>query len=270
MGIVSALIAARDPSDTLREMKKALIVANWKAYVGTPKVGLTLLKDTDKALPRGMKSKVVVCPPALLFSHLTSAYKGSRLSFGTQDISLAPNGAHTGDTTVGLAKASGATYTIIGHAERRAAGETDQSVSQKVRLALDTKMTPIVCIGERERDQHAAYLTTIESMLVESLRSVSTAELKKVVIAYEPVWAIGAQTAPDARVVREAVVYIKKILAQKFGHEAGLKATVLYGGAVDSTNAHDLLVDGQASGFLVGRASVDAKNFAGIIRACEN
>jgi triosephosphate isomerase len=251
-------------------MKKALIVANWKSYIGTPKAGLALLKDTEKSLPRGMKSKVVVCPPALLFSHLTATYKGSRLSFGTQDITLAPQGAHTGEVTAQLAKASGAQYTLSGHAERRAAGETNEVVAAEVRIALDTKLTPIVCIGERERDQHAAYLTTIETMLVESLRTVSTVELKKVVIAYEPVWAIGAAAAPDARVVREAVVYIKKILAQKFGHEAGLKATVLYGGAVDSTNAHDLLVDGQASGFLVGRASVDAKNFAGIIRACEN
>ena len=251
-------------------MKKALIVANWKSYIESPKAGLVLLQATDKALPRSMKSKVVVCPPSLLFSHLTSSYKGSRIAFGVQDISRAPQGAHTGEATAALARATGSTYTLVGHAERRAAGESQESVAEKVRMALDTKLTPIVCIGERERDRGAEYLSVIESMLVGSLARVGPHELKKLVIAYEPVWAIGAAEAPDARVVREAVVYIKKILAQRFDKELGLKAVVLYGGAVDASNAKSLLVEGQASGFLVGRASVDPKNFGGIIRACEN
>ncbi len=251
-------------------MKKALIVANWKSYVESPKVGLALLKATDQALPRGLKSKVVVCPPTILFSHVASSYKGSRIAFGTQDVSQAPTGAHTGETPATLARAAGATYTIIGHAERRAAGEGSDVVAEKVRIALDTKLVPIVCVGERERDHGAHYLSIIESMLVDSLAKIEPSALKKLVIAYEPVWAIGAPTAPDARVVREAVVYIKKILAQRFDKELGLKATVLYGGAVDAENARTLLVEGQASGFLVGRASVDPKNFGGIIRACES
>jgi triosephosphate isomerase len=251
-------------------VKKALIVANWKAYVGSPKEGLTLLKAIDKALPRAARSRVVVCPPALLFSHLVSTYRGSRLSFGVQDIALSPQGAHTGEVTAALAYASGARYTILGHAERREAGESNAVVAAEVRVALDHKLMPIVCIGESTRDRSAEYLSVIESMLVASLAKIEPSELKKLVIAYEPVWAIGATAAPDARVVREAVLYIKKVLSQRIHRELGLKATVLYGGAVDDTNAHELLHDGHASGFLVGRASTDAKKFVGIIRACES
>ena len=238
--------------------------------MGSPKLGLELLKAVDKGLPRGMSSTVVVCPPALLVSQLRAGYKGSRIALGTQDVSLFPIGAHTGETVAELARASGATYTILGHAERRANGETSASVAAKVRVALDAKLTPIVCVGESERDRGAEYLSVIENMLSESLRLLEPADLKKVVIAYEPVWAIGAPTAPGPRVVSEAVLYIRKLLIQLFGREAALKVKILYGGAVDHENAHTLLHEGNANGFLVGRASVDAANFVGIIRACES
>lgn len=251
-------------------MKRALIVGNWKSYVGSPKLGLELLKAVDKGLPRGMVSTVVVCPPALLVSHLRAGYKGSRIAIGTQDVSLSPLGAHTGETAAELARTSGATYTILGHAERRALGESSAEVAAKARVALNAKLAPIICVGERERDRGAEYLSTIETMVVESLHSLEPADLKKVVIAYEPVWAIGAPTAPGPRVVSEAVLYIRKLVIQMFGRETALKVKILYGGAVDHENAYTLLNEGNANGFLVGRASVDAANFVGIIRACES
>ena len=251
-------------------MKKALIVGNWKSYVASPEDGLELLKGIDKKLPRGMTSTVVVCPPSLLVAHLRASYKGTRVQFGVQDISLAPQGAHTGEVTATLARTSGAIYVILGHAERRAAGETSDEVSLEVRAALDAKLIPIVCVGEPVRDGSAAYLSYIETMLIASLRTLEPADLKKIVIAYEPVWAIGAPTAPGPRVVSEAVLYIRKILMNRFGRESALKVPILYGGAVDDTNAYALGTDGNAQGFLVGRASVDPLSFTGIIRACES
>lgn len=251
-------------------MKKALIVGNWKSYVGSPKEGLELLKATEKGLPRGMSSRVVVCPPALLVAHLRASYRGSRISFGVQDISVAPQGAHTGEVTATLARASGAEYVIVGHAERRAAGESNAEVAAEARAALEAKLVPIICVGEKERDKGAEYLTIIETMIAESLKSLEPADLKRVVVAYEPVWAIGAPVAPGPRVVSEAVLYIRKLLIQLFGREAALKVKILYGGAVDAENAAALIAEGNAQGFLVGRASVDAHQFVGIIRACES
>lgn len=251
-------------------MKKALIVGNWKAYVASPKEGLALIKAIDTKLPRGMESTVVVCPPALLAAHLRASYRGSRIAFGAQDVSLTGVGAHTGETAAALLVAAGLSYTIVGHAERRGAGETNEVVARKARLALDARLTPIICVGETERDHSAGYLSAIETMLLESTRTLDAALLKRVVVAYEPVWAIGAPQAPSPRVVSESVLYIRKLLMQAFGREAGQKVRILYGGAVDETNARALLTEGNAQGFLVGRASVDALHFAGIIRACES
>lgn len=247
----------------------ALIVGNWKAFIESPKAGLTLLKAIDKSLPRGMKSTVVVCPPALLVAYLRCMYQGKRIALGVQDISLASQGAHTGEVTAELARASGATYVIVGHAERRASGESSEQVAGEARAALDAGLKPIICVGESERDKQGAFFSNIEKMLAESVARLDAKELGKVVIAYEPVWAIGAATPPDARVVQEAIIYIRKTLVALFGREAALKVKIIYGGAVEEDSAGELLTAGQAQGFLVGRASVDHQNFAGIIRACE-
>lgn len=253
-------------------MKKnsALVVANWKAFVASPKDGVTLLKKIDRGLPRGMKSTIVLCPPALLVAYLRSVYKGKRMQFGVQDISLLPLGPHTGEITAELAYASGANFVIVGHAERRARGESDDVVAQELRAALDAGLTPIVCVGESVRDRNGEYFTTIEKSLAASLARVLPHEISKVVVAYEPVWAIGAVSAPDPRTVAEALLFIRKTLAAMYNREAALKVKIIYGGAVDELTAGGLLKNGQASGFLVGRASVDPENFLGIIRACES
>lgn len=246
----------------------ALIVGNWKSFIASPKEGLSLLKAIDASLPRGMKSTVVVCPPALLVAYLRCMYQGKRIALGVQDISLAPQGAHTGEITAALARASGAEYAILGHAERRAQGESSETVAAEARAALDAGLRPIICIGENERDKHGSFFSMIEKMLVESLKRIEGRELAKVVIAYEPVWAIGAPSAPDARTVQEAIIYVRKTLAALYGREAGLRVRILYGGAVDQVSARELL--SAAQGFLVGRASVDSREFGGLIRACES
>lgn len=249
-------------------MKKgALLVGNWKAFVESPRDALALLKGIEKTLPRGMRSHVVLCPPAVFLGMLRERYRGERIQFGVQTVS-ALSGAHTGELSVSAAYAAGARYAIIGHAERRVLGESDADIALKVRAALDARITPIICIGEKERDREGAFFNILSAMISESLARVDARELHKLVIAYEPVWAIGAATAPDARVVQEAILYIRKTLVDNFGREAGLRARLLYGGAVDSGSAQEFWA-GPAQGFLVGRASTMPSEFAGIIRACE-
>ncbi len=238
-------------------MKKSasLIVGNWKSFIPSPKEGLRLLKTIDKGLPRGMKSEVVVCPPALLLAYLRATYKGRRIQLGVQDISLQPQGPHTGEVTAELAKSSGATYAILGHAERRAAGEDDAEVAAEVRTALDAELIPIVCVGEVSRDKDGRFFADIEKTVAASLARVLPHEISRVVVAYEPVWAIGAVSAPDARTVSEATLYVRKTLAALYGREPALKTKILYGGAVDDSSAEELLKVGGIGGFLVGRAS---------------
>lgn len=247
-------------------MAKALIVGNWKAYVTSLKDAKKLLKDIERGLSKTLKAEVVVCPPNAFLGVLRSTYGGKRISFGAQD-AFYENGAHTGETTTSMLRDLKISYVIVGHAERRARGETDEIVAKKVGAVLDAKLTPLMCVGETERDKDGHYLALLEKSILDSLALVDEVALKKVVIAYEPVWAIGAPLPPSARTIRETIIFIRKTLAQKYSREVALKVKILYGGAVSAETAPDLIENSSAQGFLLGRASVDAFAFSSILSA---
>lgn len=247
-------------------MAKALVVGNWKAYITSLKDAKKLLKDIEKGLPRTLKADVVVCPPDAFIGQLKSSYGGKRISFGAQD-AFYENGAHTGEVSAEMLHDLKVSYVIVGHAERRACGEDDEVVAKKVGAVLDARMTPVVCVGETVRDKDGHYLAELEKSILGSLALVDEAALKKVVIAYEPVWAIGAPLPPSARTIRETIIFIRKTLAQKYDREVALKVRILYGGAVSAETVTDLIENSSAQGFLLGRASVDASAFSSILSA---
>lgn len=247
-------------------MAKALVVGNWKAYVSSLKEAKQIIKDIEKKLPRDLRVDVVICPPHTFLQPLASGYKGKRIKFGAQD-GFFEGGAHTGEISVQMLKDSGAKYVIVGHAERRARGENDEEVAKKVGAVLDAKLTPVICFGERERDKDAHYLASLEMSILGSLALVDINSLKKVVLAYEPVWAIGAPLPPSARTIRESMIFIRKTLAQKYHRADALKVRVIYGGAVNAESVDELVTESDSNGFLPGRASVDADAFATIIKA---
>lgn len=247
-------------------MAKPLIVGNWKSYVNSIKEAKMLLKNIDKSLPKKMKPSVVVCPPFPLLEALSRPYRGRRIAFGAQD-AFYDTGAYTGEVSAKLVKDTKAKYVIVGHAERRAFGETDDVVSKKVGAVLDQRMTPIVCVGESERDNEGHYLTELKESIMQSLSLVDLRALKKIVIAYEPVWAIGAPLPPNGRTIRETIIFIRKVLAERFDRDDVLKVRIVYGGAVGGENVQELIAESGADGFLLGRASVDAEAFASIVRA---
>src|SRR5690606_2078969 len=161
----------------------------------------------------------------------------------------------------------GAEYAIIGHSERRAAGDTDEIVSQKVSQALDANLRVILCVGEKERDEQALYLRSVREQI---LAVISKADKKKaglITVAYEPVWAIGKDygKALSPSDIHEMSIYIKKVVAEALGKEAGLRTQVLYGGSVNFENAQGILADGEIDGLLVGRQSLDAEAFSDMI-----
>ncbi|MEK7613282.1 MAG: triose-phosphate isomerase [Patescibacteria group bacterium] len=247
-------------------MSKPLIIGNWKAYVSSLKEAKKLFKDVEKELPRVMDADVVVAPPHPFLYPLKTSYSGKRIAFGAQD-AFFEQGAHTGEVTAGMVKDSGARFVIVGHAERRAQGETDLQVAKKVGAVLDAKMTPIVCIGEQSRDREGHYLKELETSIQESLSLVEASSLKKIVLAYEPVWAIGAPLPPPARSIRETIIFIRKTLALRFDRDDALRVRILYGGAVSEEVVEELVSGSGANGFLLGRASIDPKMFADIVRA---
>lgn len=212
---------------------------------------------------------IVVCPPATFLSELRKLYIGKRIMFGGQDVHFERSGSHTGSISAPMLRSVGAGHVIIGHSERRLAGETNEMVQRKVRMALDEKMTVILCVGEKERDEHGEYLHMIREELNAALRGVAADELRRVIIAYEPIWAIGksATNAMKSHDVHQMVLFIRKVLAERFNRETALKSMVLYGGSVEPDNCGELIKDGDVNGFLVGHASLDSESFGDIL-AC--
>ena len=242
-----------------------MIVSNWKAYVESPELARQLIQSARKLAKRG--HDLVLCVPAPYMDMVLDAR--SSVALGAQDISGTLGGAETGEITAGTIASVGATYVIVGHSERRAMGETDQVVLEKVRHALAHGLTPIVCVGERERDADAQYLKFIRSEIAAVYEPLSQKERMQIVLAYEPIWAIG-KTAAEAITttdLTEMVSYIRKVLGEYLPGNAPSKVQVLYGGSAEAANARTLASGTGIDGFLVGHASTNVATYTALIEA---
>lgn len=246
-----------------------LIVANWKAAVADRERALKLLATSKRIRANSkVKHEIVLAPPAPYLGLLASKKLG-KIKLSAQDISEVTGGAETGETIGALLHELGVSYTIVGHSERRARGETNEVIAEKVKRALANGLTPIVCIGERERDPEAKYLQFLRSQLTPVLEGLSQKEVLSLVIAYEPVFAIG-KTAADAissTELSEMILYIRKILSEYLPGKGAGRVRILYGGSAESGNARELAGGSGVDGFLVGHASVDPATFTALIKA---
>jgi triosephosphate isomerase len=244
-----------------------MIVGNWKAYVATKQKAKTLFA-TAKRLAGRKGIEIVLAPPAPYLGLLAVGNR-SKVAFGVQDVSDTTGGAATGETTAAMVAELGARYAIVGHSERRARGESDTIVATKAQHALAQGLTPILCIGERERDAEAHYLALIRGQITSVLGALTAEERPRVVLAYEPVWAIG-RTAADAITpsdLAEMILYIRKILAEQIPGDTSRTMRILYGGSAESGNARGLASGSGIDGFLVGHASADPKEFTALVKA---
>jgi triosephosphate isomerase (TIM) len=248
--------------------KKPLIVGNWKMNPSSLVDSKKLLRKISQKVSKIKKATVVVCPPSLFLLGLKGDYKGSKISFGLQNISSEKAGAYTGEVSANMLSKAGGKFVILGHSERRAMGETDDTISKKIKLALSENLTPVICIGEKVRDTQGEYLLFLKTQISETLSSVSKRDLSKIIIAYEPVWAIGeGSRAMTPRDVHETVLFLRKTLSDIYGKKEAMETKFLYGGSVDFSNARAIMIDGDVDGFLVGRASLDADTFVRIIES---
>lgn len=244
-----------------------LIVANWKAYVEDLAKAKKLFA-VSKKLARETRVDIVLAPPSPLLSTLSVKNK-SGVSFSAQDVSLTTGGAKTGEATAEAFAAAGASYAIVGHSERRSAGDTYPVVAEKLSHAIAHELIPILCVGEDARDGEGRYLATVREELTTALELLTPKDRSKVIVAYEPLWAID-KTAGDAispNDLAEMVLYIRKVLAELLPGKASHSSRVLYGGSVEPTNVRDLARATTVDGFLIGHASVDPKTFTQIVRA---
>lgn len=243
-----------------------LIVANWKAYVEDFAKAKKLFA-VAKRLIRTTDTTIVLAPPAPLLGALALRNKSS-VAFAAQDISRTTGGAQTGELTAQTYATVGATYAIIGHSERRAMGDTDAIVAEKLAHALAHGLMPILCVGERERDGEGRYLAIVREELTHAIEPLPPKERAKIIIAYEPLWAIGktAAAAISPNDLAEMVLYIRKVLSELLPGKSSARSLVLYGGSVEPENARALAGGSGIDGFLVGHASVDPHSFSLLVQ----
>ncbi len=244
-----------------------LIVANWKAYVEDLKKAKKLVA-VGKRLVHTVKHTIVLAPPAPLLGVFAANNKSRKVAFAAQDVSATTGGARTGEAIASAYRAAGASYAIIGHSERRAAGDTDEVISEKLSRACAQDLIPILCVGEKERDGEGRYLSFVREELTAALSGLTPKERARVIVAYEPLWAIGktAEAAIGEGDLTEMVLYIRKVLAELLPGKSSARSLVLYGGSVEPANIRDLAGSSGVDGFLIGHASVDPEIFSLLVK----
>ncbi len=246
-------------------MSKYIVIGNWKLNPVSPIEAKKLYAGVLKVAQKMRQTDVVVVPS---FIHIPLlAMKSKKLSLGAQNAFDQDSGAYTGEVSALQIKNAGVTHVIVGHSERRAMGETSNMVNNKVVAVLKARMTPIICIGEEVHDNHGNYLAFLENEIKIALRGVTSKDLSNVIIAYEPIWAIGknAKEAMNPNTLHETVLYIQKVLADIYGRAMVKKVRILYGGSVNPDNIGDLVQFGAVQGFLVGGASLSADTFGKLL-----
>jgi triosephosphate isomerase len=245
--------------------KRPLIAGNWKMN-GLKASGSELQAIIAASAPIARKADLLICPPATLVQAFATRARGSAVAIGGQDCHSAESGAHTGDISAEMLKDAGAWFVIVGHSERRADhGEQDSDVKAKVSAAWRAGLTAIACVGETQAERDAGKtLDVVGGQLAGSLPDGATA--KTLVIAYEPVWAIGTGLTPTVKDVEQVHGFVRETLKKRFGEEgAGIR--ILYGGSVKPSNAAELLAVPNVNGALIGGASLKAADFLAIASA---
>src|SRR3989338_2151304 len=247
---------------------KTTLVANWKMNPPSLKEAKKLYAATKKAAVGARGVRVVVAPPAVFLSPLAKGRRGRNAAFAVQNAHFEKSGAHTGEISYAQAKDTGVAYAIIGHAERRAAGEMNDDVRKKVAAALTSGVVPIICIGEKERSDSGEYFGVVKEQLHSAYTNVPQKRIASTLVAYEPVWAIGAEEAMKPNDMQEMVIFIRKCIAEMYAPaQVSTFPMILYGGAIDAGNARDMLAQGDIGGFLVGRSSTNIKKVTALFNA---
>ncbi len=250
-----------------KELRKAVIAGNWKMNK-TPEEAKTLLTEITP-LVADAKCDVIACVPFVDLCAAKKATEGTNIKIGAENCHWAESGAFTGEVSAKMLAAMGIDYVIIGHSERRQYfGETDVTVNKRVRAALDAGLTVILCVGEllEQREQGVtAELVAMQTKI--ALGGVSAEELKRIIIAYEPVWAIGTGKTATAQQANEVCAIIRSVIEELYGKESADGTTIQYGGSMNDGNAAELLAQPDVDGGLIGGASLVAEKFAAIVKA---
>ena len=250
-------------------MRKNIVAGNWKMNT-TLQEGLALAKGLEEALKgKTLKCDVIVGTPFIHLASVAAAIDTNMVGVAAQNCADHDKGAYTGEVSAAMVASTGAKYVILGHSERRQYyGETAETLKTKVNLALANGLTPIFCIGEVLAEREAGkHFDVVDEQVKDALFDLSAEDFAKLVIAYEPVWAIGTGKTATADQAQEIHAHIRKTLASKYGQEIADNCTILYGGSMNAENAKELVAKPDVDGGLIGGASLSVEKFLPIVEA---
>lgn len=248
-------------------MRKPLIAGNWKMNK-IPREATELVQALKDRVGEIDGVDIVLIPPFTALETVYRLIKGSKLSLGAQNMHWEEKGAYTGEVSAFMIKETGCQYVIIGHSERRQySGETNETVNKKIKSALKFDLIPIVCVGERlEERKKGETFQVVESHVREGLAGLSQEEVLRIVIAYEPVWAIGTGRTATPQQANEVHAFIRQLLGDIYREDIAHQVRILYGGSVKPDNTLALMAEPEIDGALVGGASLDAQSFSEIVQ----
>ncbi len=250
-------------------MRKQIVAGNWKMNT-TLQEGVILAKEVNEALKNVTPNcDVIIAVPFTHLASINAVIDTTKLGLGAENCADKKSGAYTGEVSASMVASTGAKYVILGHSERRQYyGETSETLKEKVALAFENALTPIFCIGEvLEEREKGIHFDVVKSQIVDALFNLSAEDFGKIVLAYEPVWAIGTgKTATDDQ-AEEMHAFIRGVIAEKYGNQVAEDTTILYGGSCKPSNAKELFAKPNVDGGLIGGASLEAESFMGIVTA---
>ena len=247
-------------------MRRPIIAGNWKMNKTTKEA-----QELTYGLKNGLKGiqdvEIVLCPPFTSLPEVAKTIQGTNIQLGAQDVHWEDAGAYTGEVSSLMLKDLGCQYVIIGHSERRAYfGETNESVNRKTKAGLQHNLIPIVCVGERlEQRERGQTFTVIQDHIENGLKDITSEEIKRIVIAYEPVWAIGTGKTATPEQAQEAHSFIRRLLGKLYSQDVAGSVRIQYGGSVKPDNISALMAKGDVDGALVGGASLKLDSFVKIV-----
>ena len=247
-------------------MRRKVIAGNWKMNM-TPSQAKALIEETKPLVAGKDNCDVIFCVPFVDIYAAQEAAKGSNIKIGAENVHFAQKGAYTGEISAEMLKECGVEYVIIGHSERRQYfGETDQSVNARVKAALEAGLKPIICVGETLEEREAG--KTAEVVIRQTngaFEGIEKAYLKRIVVAYEPVWAIGTGKTATAQEANDTIAIIRKAIRKLYGKTAANAMRIQYGGSMNAKNASELMAMPEIDGGLIGGASLKAADFAKVV-----
>jgi triosephosphate isomerase len=249
-----------------KTMRKKIIAGNWKMNMNLHQ-SQKLVSELINGLGKNDKAEVIVCPPFTSLSEVSNLLKGTQIKLGAQNMYYEESGAYTGEISADMLKSVGCEYVILGHSERRVIfNESDELINKKILAALSKGLKPIFCVGELLEQRESGNTMQVVSRQVEKgLEGVTPAQMKNIIIAYEPVWAIGTGKTATPEQAQEVHFFIRELVAKKFSTTVAENLIIQYGGSVKPDNSGELLSQKDIDGALVGGACLKADSFLGII-----